>query len=80
MRIERFLLAGRSALMVCAFSLAAMAVGCGEEKTNNAAPTTAADAQAQQEKEKAAREAAYGKGGITKPSSGDSKSGKAGQN
>jgi hypothetical protein len=78
MRIERFLLAGRSALVVCAFSLAAMAVGCGDE-TNNAPPTSAANAQEQQEKERAAREAAYGKGGNTKASPGDAKSGSAGR-
>jgi len=65
MRIERFLLASRSALVVCALSVTAMAVGCGEGETTTATPGTV-NTQEQLDKEKAAREAAYGKGGNTK--------------
>jgi len=42
-----------------------MAVGCGDGETSTAAPGTA-NTQEQQDKERAAREAAYGKGGNTK--------------
>lgn len=79
MRIERFLLASRSALVICAFSLAAMAVGCGEGESSAPASGTVNTAE-QQAKEQAAREAAYGKGGNTKaaPAPGDANKSKAG--
>jgi hypothetical protein len=74
MRIERFLLVGRSALVICTFSLAAMAVGCSEGGDSGAPAPGTANTQEQQDKERAARESAYGKGGNTKSAAGDASS------
>jgi hypothetical protein len=78
MRILRFLTAGRSVLALCAFSLAAFAAGCGDTDVNATAPGQATS-QEQLDKEKAAREAAYGKGGNATRSTGNASKSPAGR-
>ncbi len=72
-----FLRASRLFVAAALFIVPMLVAGCGESGSDTT-PKSPADAKAQQEAERAAREAAFGKGGVPKPpaASGGSGAGK----
>lgn len=79
MCVARILRSSRVLLALGVLVFPALVVGCGEGSGGSSATATPEEIKAQTEKERAAREAAYGKGGNPKPPGADHKSG-AGRN